>query len=134
VEDTAFAEPERDVVRLAGLAEADEVAGASVRLVDLGRGRLLLIGDAGHEPAEAAIRHVHQPRAIDSALGQAAPLVRRAQVRARLGDGNAFPGGRQLSVARPKRLLADPAGIVVSGADAASRRGAPRPSGSPAIA
>src|SRR5689334_830150 len=60
VEDAPVAEPEGDVVRLPGLAEADEVAGSRVRLVDrLGR-RLLLVRVARDDAPEAPIRHVDE--------------------------------------------------------------------------
>src|SRR5436305_3472557 len=46
VQDPAVAEPERDVVRTAALAEADEVAGTRIGFVDGVRRGLLLVGVA----------------------------------------------------------------------------------------
>ena len=67
-------------MRATGLAEAHEIAWPGVSLVDRRRGRFLLVGVARDQAAGAAVGHVHEPGAIDSALGQPAPLVRRTEV------------------------------------------------------
>ena len=83
------------------------------------RRRLLLVRVARDEPPETPVAHVHEPGAVDPARGQPAPLVRRAEVGAGLGDRVA--GARQprpLAVGlAAERVLADPARIAVGGAD-----------------
>ncbi len=56
MEDAGLAEPEGDVVRPAVIAEADEVAGAGLRFVDLDRRNLLLVRVARNEPAGSPSR------------------------------------------------------------------------------
>ena len=80
VQNAAVAQPEGDVVGLAGIAEADEVAWACVGFVDFDRGSLLLMRIPGNEPAESAVRHMDETGAVDATFGQAAPFVRSAQV------------------------------------------------------
>src|SRR5512133_5492 len=87
VQDLAVAQPQSDVVRLAGIAEADEVAGLCVGFVDLGRGGLLLVGVAWDELPGQPIRHVDEAGAVDPAVGHPAPLVWRADIRACSLDG-----------------------------------------------
>src|SRR3954451_10949882 len=86
VQDPAAAEPERDVV-----AVADEIAGTKVALLDALARVLLLVGVARHHPPEPPVGHVDEPGAVDPGLGHPAPLVRGAEVRARLLDRVAFP-------------------------------------------
>src|SRR6185503_12361884 len=68
---------------------------------------------------EAPVRHVHEPRAVDPALGEPAPLVGRLEVGAGLLDRVA--GARQagpLAVGlAAERLFADPARVAVRGAN-----------------
>ena len=45
---------------------------------------LLLVGVAGDEPPGRAKAHVHEARAVDAALGHAAPEIRRAEQRSRV--------------------------------------------------
>src|SRR4029453_8646127 len=82
----APAEPEGDVVRPLGRAETDEVARPELRLLHRRCRGLLLVRVARNKPAETPVGHVHEPRAVDPALGQAAPLVRRPEVGPRLLD------------------------------------------------
>ncbi len=75
MEDAPVPEPERDVPLV-----ADEIPGTELALGHLLAGLLLLVRVARDEPARPPIRHVHEPGAIDPALGHPAPEVRRAQV------------------------------------------------------
>ncbi len=126
VEYPPLAEPERDVMRPFGRPEADEVASPEVALVDRLCGSLLLVRVPRYEAAEPAVGHVHEPGAVDPALGHSAPLVRRAYVCVRLGNEIAVrtrlgqPGPRDCPWDMSQVDGADPAGIVV-------RRSDPRP-------
>src|SRR6266496_941864 len=82
VEYPPLAEPERDVVRLSRWPEADEVASSEVALVDRLCSGLLLVRVPRYEAAEPAVGHVHEPGAVDPALGHPSPLVGHAEVQA----------------------------------------------------
>src|SRR5919204_4761539 len=109
VQDAAAAEPERDVRRLPLVAVGEEVTRPQLVDRDRDSGRLLLVGVARHEQAEAPVGHVDEAGAVDAALGHAAPEVRRAEVRPRLRDRVAVPPR--------ERLLPHPARVVVGGDD-----------------
>src|SRR5919108_4820346 len=121
VEDAVLPEPERDVVCLAGWAEADEVAPFELALPDWLRGGLLLVGVPRNEAAEPAVGHVHEAGAVDPALGHPAPLVRRAEIGLRLRDwiavrtrlGQPGPGDCPPDLAQMDG--ANPAGVVIRG-------------------
>ena len=85
-------------------------------------GCLLVASVTRHEPAEAAVGHVHKTRAVDPARRHAAPEVRRPEIGSGLRDRVAVP---PLGQPVPRRIgrerrCANPAGIVV-------RRLDPRP-------
>src|SRR5438034_11718137 len=113
MQDPALAEPERDVVSLPLGAKADEVAGLRLAFLEASRGGLLLVCVAGDELREPAVGHVDESGAVDPPLGQAAPLVRHAEVRARFLERVACPRqARPLTVGlATERLGADPAGV-----------------------
>src|SRR5205814_482867 len=77
VEDPAVAGPERDMVDR--LPVRHEVADAGRR--DLLPGLVLLVGVPWNELPAEAVGHVDETGAVDPALRQPAPLVRRSQVR-----------------------------------------------------
>src|SRR5436309_15633032 len=119
MEDPALAEPERDVVGRSRRAEADEIASPELRLADgLGRG-FLLVCVSRDEPSQPAVSHVDEAGAVDPALGHPAPVVRRAEVRARLGDGIAVrtllwqPRPRDCPLDLAQKAGPDPARVVV---------------------
>ncbi len=119
VEDPALAEPERDVVRLSGWPEADEVASAELALVDRLRGGLLLVRVPRYEAAEPAVGHVHEPGAVDPALGHPSPLVGHAEVQACFLDRIALCPAEPVALRRSaQRLDSHPARVVVGRPDA----------------
>src|SRR5262249_22003418 len=109
VEDAPAAEPERDVVHR--VAVGDEVARA--QLVDLHGRLLLLVGVSRHEPAEPAIRHVHESGTVDALLGHASPEIRRAEVRTRDIHGRPGRVRRQLPLALLDMSLTNPPGVGI---------------------
>src|SRR5262249_52548655 len=114
VQDAAVAEPERDVVGDAGLAEADEIAWPSLGFVNGRRRCLLLVGVAWDQPAGASVGHVHEPRAVDTALRHPAPFVRSTKVGPRRLNGVAGgTGTREGACPINQCVLPDPPGIVV---------------------
>ena len=119
MEDPPLAEPESDVVGALGRPEEDEVAGLQVALLERFRRRLLLVRVPRDESPEPPVGHVHEPGAVDPALGQAAPLVGRLEVRTGLLDRVACARQpRPLAVGlAAQRVLADPARVAVRGAD-----------------
>src|SRR5262249_55957917 len=126
MEDSPFAEPERDVVGALPRAEEDEVAGPQVAFLEpLGR-RLLLMGVARDEPAEPAVGHVHEAGAVDPAVGHPAPLVRPAEVAPPLGARMARTrqAGPLAVGLIAEHVLARPAGVAVGGADERPAAGA----------
>src|SRR5262245_2137780 len=126
MQDPALSEPEGDVRRpvVHAVAVGDQVAAIELVLADRRAGLLLLVGVARHEPPEPAIAHVHEPGAVDPALGHAAPEIRRAEVRARLVHrvavrtwlGEPGPGVWHRDMAGGG--MTNPAGVVVRRADA----------------
>src|SRR5262249_55876147 len=69
VDDAVVAQVDRDVV-----AVAEQVAGAGLGVADLLAHRLLLVGVAREQLAEAAVHGLHEPRAVEPDHGHAAPL------------------------------------------------------------
>ena len=78
-------------------------------------GGLLIACVTRDKPPQPTVRHVHEPGAIDPALGHPAPEVRGAEVRARLGHRIAASWLRKPFTRRRRRKagLEYPAGIAV---------------------
>src|SRR4029453_17416894 len=108
MENPAVTEPEGNV-RCLIASIRNQIAPLEVVLVDDRPGLFLLICITRHKPPEPAVRHVHEPGAVDPALGHPAPEISGTEVPARLLD--------HVAVEACDGVLADPAGIVVDGAD-----------------
>ena len=81
VEDPPAAEPERDVIGALGPAVGDEIAWPLGPCLDRRSRGLLLPGVARDEPPGGPVGDVDEPRAVDPAARQPAPLVRRPEIR-----------------------------------------------------
>ena len=116
MQDAAVAEPERDVrrPRLSLLRVRDQVAAAELFVPDRRAGFLLLVCVTRNETSDASMCDMDEAGAIDAALRQATPEVRRAEQTARFFKGIAARAALEI-------VLSDPAWIVVGGSD-------PRPS------
>jgi hypothetical protein len=83
---------------------------------------LLLVGVSRHEAPAGAECHVEEAGAIDSGRGHPAPLVRRAEERARLLDRVGCDGTQPVGIRLAAELFAPrPARIGVGGFDAHPR-------------
>src|SRR6266511_3397007 len=115
MENPPGAQPERDVVARV-VAVRQEIAG--LRRGHLDPRLLLLIGISRNEAADAAVRHVHEPGAVDAAFGHPAPEVGRSDVRPRHLERRALTIRSDLAGTVGERLLADPPRVVVRRHDA----------------
>src|SRR4051812_22729065 len=124
VEDAPTADPERDVVGSLRRAVRDDVSGAEVGLSQALARLLLLVGVSWHEASAGPECHVDEAGAVDAGRGHPAPLVARAEQRARVLHGIGGDGPQPLGIRLSREVLTpNPAGI---GIGRPSRRGPSR--------
>src|SRR6202008_494983 len=113
------ADPEGDVVGAVRGAVRHEIACTEGSLGERLTRLFLLVGVSRDEAAAGAERHVDEARAVDARRGHAAPLVRRAEERAREVHGLAGDRPQPPVVALAAQVFAPrPAGVRVGRLDA----------------